>query len=66
MKICNMYSVFSLFCFFTKHLKDRIRDEESQGGTGSRRERLISFSEPIDFSMSFFFKGRHKKSKELC
>lgn len=46
----------SLFGYFVqKNLKPRIRDRESECVSASRRKRLISSSEPIDFSTHFFF-----------
>lgn len=50
MKLRNLY-----LAFLIKKLKPRIRDRESEYVSASRKQRLISFSEPVDFSISIFF-----------
>lgn len=44
----------SVFGLFYKKFKTQNKRWESENVTGTRRKRLISFSEPIDFCMHFF------------
>ena len=52
--------------FYIKILKPRIRNREREYVSASRGKRIISFSEPIDFSVSsfFFFKVKIKRTKK--